>query len=161
MKNMKQPGVGVGVMILKGRKILLGKRHYDPKKADSELHGEGNWTMPGGKVNFGETLKEAAIREIDEETGVNVSEKTLLLISVTDDILENVHFATIGFLCKSFPREPRVVEPNEITEWKWFDLNKLPTPIFFPSEKILENYRNTNQRRILTRNSFLKFPVRE
>ena len=36
--------------------------------------------------------------------------------------------------------EPEVKEPDEITEWRWFSLDNLPTPIFFPSEKILEKY---------------------
>jgi len=48
--NNQKPGVGFGVMILKQGRILLGKRHSDPDKADSELHGEGTWTMPGGKL---------------------------------------------------------------------------------------------------------------
>ena len=55
-------------MIKKGNKILLGKRNSDPKKADSELSGEGTWTMPGGKIEFGEELEEAAKREVLEET---------------------------------------------------------------------------------------------
>lgn len=57
----KRVGAGIGVMILnKESKVLLGKRHYDPQKADSELHGEGSWTMPGGKLEFGETFEEGA-----------------------------------------------------------------------------------------------------
>jgi len=49
----KKPGVGVGVIILKDSKVLLGKRHSDARKADSELHREGTWTLPGGKrINF-------------------------------------------------------------------------------------------------------------
>ena len=39
-----------------------------------------------------------------------------------------------------FSGEPKVMEPDEITEWGWFDLNKLPKPLFFPSEKVLKNY---------------------
>ena len=47
MNEGKMPGVGVGIMILNGRnEVLLGERHEDPGKADSELHGEGTWTMP-------------------------------------------------------------------------------------------------------------------
>ena len=46
--NDKKIGVGFGVMFLKNDAILLGKRHDDPEKADSALHGEGTWTMPGG-----------------------------------------------------------------------------------------------------------------
>ena len=44
--SIKKIGVGFGVLLLRHNQILLGKRHYDPKKADSELHGEGTWTMP-------------------------------------------------------------------------------------------------------------------
>jgi len=53
----KKPGVGVVMMILKETKVLLGKRHGDPKKADSELHGEGSWTMPG-ELHFKEELED-------------------------------------------------------------------------------------------------------
>ncbi len=140
MKDIKQPGVGVGVMILRKGKVLLGKRHFDPEKADSELHGEGCWTMPGGKVSYGEKLKEAAIREIYEETEIRVNNDDLDLISVTDDILKDAHFVTIGYLCIKYNGEPKVMEPDEITEWKWFNLDKLPSPIFFPSKEILDKY---------------------
>lgn len=47
-----KPGLGVGVMILKDNKVLLGLRNPDRVKASSELKGEGTWTMPGGKVEF-------------------------------------------------------------------------------------------------------------
>jgi len=134
----QKPGVGVGVMILRGNKVLLGKRHSDPTKADSELHGEGSWTMPGGKLEFQEELKEAAIREVMEETGIKVM--NFELISVSNDKIPDKHFVTIGFLAENFEGEPRVMEPDEITEWQWFDLNNLPHPIFLPSEKILKNY---------------------
>lgn len=45
-------------------KVLLGQRHSDPEKADSALHGEGTWTMPGGKLHFGESFEEGATREV-------------------------------------------------------------------------------------------------
>lgn len=139
-KSNQQPGIGVGIMILKNNKVLLGKRHGDPKKADSELHGESTWTMPGGKVHFKEKLKEVAYREVLEETGIKISKRKIKLISVTDDIVEDAHFVTIGFLCRDFKGEPKVMEPDEITEWKWFALNKLPRPVFFPSRKILDKF---------------------
>jgi 8-oxo-dGTP diphosphatase len=139
-KSNQQPSVGVGIMILKNNRVLLGKRHSDPKKADSELHGEGTWTMPGGKVHFKEKLKEVAYREVLEETGIKINKKKIKLISVTDDIVKDAHFVTIGFLCRDFKGKARVMEPDEITEWQWFDLNKLPRPIFFPSQKILDKF---------------------
>lgn len=125
-------------MILKDNKVLLGQRHFDPAKADSDLHGEGTWTMPGGKLHFQEGLKESAFRETLEETGIKV--KNLELISVSNDIIPDKHFVTIAFLCNDFEGEPKVMEPDEITRWQWFDLNNLPSEVFSPSAKIIKNY---------------------
>jgi 8-oxo-dGTP diphosphatase len=142
----KKPGVGVGIMILRDEKVLLGKRHGDPKRADSELHGEGSWTMPGGKLHFKEELEDAAFREVLEETGVKADKGKLEIISVTNDIVEDAHFVTIGFLCRNFEGEIKIMEPDEITEWRWFELNNLPSPIFFPSEKIIKNFLDKSDR---------------
>ena len=125
-------------MILRKGKVLLGHRNENPEKASSLLHGEGNWTMPGGKLDFQERLKKGATREVLEETGIKV--KNLEVISVSNDIVTDAHFLTIGFLTEEFEGEPKVMEPDEITEWKWFDLNALPFPLYFPSEKIIKNY---------------------
>ena len=137
-QSNQKPGVGFGVMILKEGKVLLGHRHENPEKASSLLHGEGTWTMPGGKLHFQEKLKEGAVREVFEETGIKV--KGLEVISISNDIVQDAHFVTIGFLCKDFEGEAKVMEPDEITEWKWFDLNNLPSPLYFPSERIIKYY---------------------
>ncbi|NCO11222.1 ADP-ribose pyrophosphatase [Candidatus Pacearchaeota archaeon CG_4_9_14_0_2_um_filter_39_13] len=129
---------GVGVLILKNGKILLGKRHEDPDKADSELHGEGTWTMPGGSIEIGEEFEQTAMREAEEETGLNL--KSVKIICVNNDKNEHAHFVTIGLLCENFEGEPKVKEPDEITEWKWFALDNLPKPLYFPSERVLECY---------------------
>ena len=55
-------------------------------------------------------------------------------------MVEDAHFITIGFLCGDFEGEERVMEPDEITEWKWFDLDALPENMFKPSAKIVKNY---------------------
>lgn len=136
----KKIGVGFGVMILKEGKVLLGQRHVDPAKADSELHGEGTWTMPGGKMEFGESFEETCARETQEETWIVIDKNKIKIISITNDIVPDAHFVTIGFLCESFEGEAKVMEPDEITKWEWFDLNNLPTPLFFPSEKVIKNY---------------------
>jgi len=138
----KRPGVGVGVIILKDNKVLLGKRNDDPDKADSLLHGEGTWTLPGGKLDFGENIQDCAYREVLEETGIKINKNKIKLISVTNDVVEDAHFVTLGFLCEEFEGSSNVMEPDEITEWKWFDINDMPSPMFFPSEKIIRNFVN-------------------
>ncbi|AOY59067.1 MULTISPECIES: NUDIX hydrolase [Desulfococcus] len=59
-----QPRVGVGAVVFKNDKILLVLRGKPP--------AEGVWAIPGGRLNLGETLKEAAEREIREETGIDI-----------------------------------------------------------------------------------------
>ena len=136
----KQARLGVGVMILKDNKVLLGQRHSDPNKADSELHGEGTWTMPGGKVDFQEKLKEAISREVFEEIGLKIDHNKLKVISITDDIAEDAHFVTIGFLYRNLVGKPKIMEPDEITQWKWFALDALPSKVFPPSKKIIDKF---------------------
>lgn len=126
-------------MMLKDQKVLLGKRHNNPEKADSELRGEGTWTMPGGKLEFGESFEEGAKREVMEETGINLTDMQVLCVNNSKN--KHAHFVTIGFFSDQFEGDPKVMEPDEITEWQWFDLDALPTPVFFPSAEIIDNYK--------------------
>ena len=127
-------------MVLREGKVLLGKRNEDAKKASSELHGEGTWTMPGGKLHFGESFEDGAVREAFEETGIIIKKENLKLISLTNDFAGDAHFITAGLLCTEFENEPKVMEPDEITEWKWFLLGELPQKIYGPSRKVFDNY---------------------
>ena len=138
-QKKKKIGVGFGVLILKDNKVLLGKRHEDPEKASSLLNGAGTWTMPGGKLDFGETFEQGAKRETMEETGIKLNKVDV--ICVNNDMVETAHFITIGLFSDDFEGEPQVLEPDEITQWGWFDLNELPSPLYFPSAKVLENYK--------------------
>lgn len=139
VEEQKKIGVGFGVLLFKDGKILLGKRHEDPEKASSLLNGAGTWTMPGGKLHFGETFEAGAQREVLEETGIRL--KKTKIICVNNDVVEIAHFVTIGLFSDDFEGEPEVLEPDEITEWHWFDIDNLPSPLYFPSAKVLENYK--------------------
>jgi len=136
--DKKKIGVGFGVMLLRDGKVLLGQRHGDAEKADSELHGEGTWTMPGGKLEFGESFEDGAKREVAEETGIVLDR--VKVICVSNDVVDDAHFVTIGMFSEFFSGDPKVMEPDEIVEWRWFDLNDLPSPMFFPSVRVLGNY---------------------
>ncbi len=134
----KRVGAGFGIMVVKDGKVLLGKRHDDPEKASSALRGEGTWSLPGGKLDYGESFEEGGIRETKEETGITVKE--IEVISVMNCKNEHAHFVTVGLLAKKFEGEPQVMEPDEMTKWEWFPLEKLPTPMYFPSLWVIENY---------------------
>lgn len=135
-------GVGFGIIVLRDNKVLLGKRHPDPAKADSELHGEGTWTCPGGKLEYGESFEEGAVREVAEETGIQL--QNVEVICINNDKNEHAHFVTIGLLADKFMGDAKIMEPEEITEWQWFDINNLPQPLYFPSAKLLENYKRNS-----------------
>lgn len=139
METEKRVGAGVGVILVKGGKVLLGRRDPDRYRAESDLRGEGTWTLPGGKLEYGESFEEAAIRETLEETGIHIEK--VRVIALNNDKNEHAHFVTIGLLAEEFSGEPAVMEPDKIVEWHWFDSSDLPSPIYFPSQKVLENYQ--------------------
>ena len=135
-----KPGLGVGVLIVKENKILLGLRNPDKIKASSEFQGQGTWTMPGGKVEFMETLVHAAKRELEEETNLKATKLDFLCIS--DDMTDTAHYVTVGFIVSEYTGELKTMEPGTILEWQWFDLDELPKNLYKPSQKCIEKYKN-------------------
>lgn len=134
-----KPGLGVGIMLIKENKILLGLRNPDKVKADSELQGQGTWTMPGGKVEFMEKLVDAAKRELQEETGLTATKLDFLCVS--DDMTDTAHYVTVGFVAREYMGEIKTMEPETILEWKWFNLDDLPNNLYKPSQKCIEKYK--------------------
>lgn len=137
-EEKKRVGAGFGVILEKDGKILLGMRHPDPDKAGSAFRSAGEWCLPGGKLEWGESFEEGAIRETREETGIMI--KNPKVISVHNCKNEHAHFMTVGLLVHEWEGEAAVLEPDEIIEWNWFDLNNLPHPRYFPSFEVIENY---------------------
>jgi ADP-ribose pyrophosphatase YjhB (NUDIX family) len=137
-EEKKRVGAGFGVILKREGKILLGLRHPDPDKADSAFRSSGEWCLPGGKLEWGELLEDGAVREVKEETGIMIHSPKV--ISVHNCKNEHAHFMTVGLLAHEWEGEAKVMEPDEITEWQWFDLNNLPSPRYFPSFEVIENY---------------------
>ncbi len=138
-EEKKKVGAGFGVVLEKDGKILLGMRHPDPDKADSAFRSAGEWTLPGGKLDWGESFEDGAIREVKEETGIDIKDPEV--IAVLNCKNEHAHFMTVGLMAREWGGEAQVMEPDEIIKWDWFDLNNLPDPLYFPSKLMLENYK--------------------
>ena len=90
-----RPIVGVGAVIVDDGKVLLIKRKYEPLK--------GQWSLPGGMVEIGETLVTALAREMLEETGLGVEVGPVIEVfdRITHDDERRVryHFVLIDYLC--------------------------------------------------------------
>jgi 8-oxo-dGTP diphosphatase len=127
--GQEAPRVGCAVLLLKNGKVLLGKRN----------DGLG-WCLPGGKLEYMEDPHSCSIREMQEETGINIDGRRL--VSVSSDDVKGQHFITLGFIADKFSGEPRVLEPDKCSSWEWCNVKGLPDNTFDPSRKIIENYRN-------------------
>jgi 8-oxo-dGTP diphosphatase len=118
-----RPLVGVGAIIIEGDRVVLVKRGHPP------LAGE--WSIPGGVLEVGETLREAAVREALEETSLTVEPADLL--GVFDRVLRDAagrtqyHYVLIDFLCRRVAGEPQAA--GDAAEACWFtreEAAKLP-----------------------------------
>ena len=131
---MNRPKVGVGVIVIKENKVLLGKRRG--------VHGEGSWSFPGGHLEFNEELEDCAKREVFEETGLKI--KNIRQATFTNDIFkeEGKHYITLFLISEHESGEPKVMEPEKCEKWEWFEWNNLPSPLFLPIQNLLKRGYN-------------------
>jgi 8-oxo-dGTP diphosphatase len=135
----KRVNAGIGVVLFKDGKILMGHRSDKQIDPNVPLQEAGTWTLPMAKLEYGEEFEQAASRALLHETGV--SARKLKVFCVNNDHLNNAHFVTVGVVCEDWNGEPKTSHPEKIMRWEWFDLEEPPFPIFMPSAKILLNLR--------------------
>lgn len=126
--------VGVGVIIVRDNKILLGER--------IGAHGANTWATPGGHLEMGESIEDCARREVLEETGLALDVVTHL--GFTNDIFdeENKHYVTLFVKAICQQGSPEIKEPNKCTQWQWCELNELPTPMFLPMNNFFKAHQD-------------------
>jgi 8-oxo-dGTP diphosphatase len=113
------PLVGVGAIIIDGDRVALVKRGHPPL--------QGKWSIPGGVLEVGETLRQAAIREALEETGLTVEPGELL--GVFERVLPDdqgrmkYHYVLIDFLCRKVSGE--LAAGDDADEARWFRREEL------------------------------------
>jgi 8-oxo-dGTP diphosphatase len=95
-KYPERPIVGVGAVIVDGERVLLVKRAHEPLK--------GQWSLPGGAVEVGESLEAGLVREVREETCLDVTVGPV--VEVLDRISRDAngrveyHFVIVDYLCR-------------------------------------------------------------
>jgi 8-oxo-dGTP diphosphatase len=111
----ERPVPAVGVVVLKGHEVLLVRRGTPPRL--------GQWSLPGGRIEFGETVEAAALRELKEETGVEA--QLLGLIEVLDAVFTSRssgevtrHYVLIDFAARWLSGEP--VAGDDAAEARFF-----------------------------------------
>src|SRR5580704_2907662 len=120
------PLVGVGEIIIEQDRVMLVKRAHPP------LAGE--WSIPGGALEIGETLRQAAAREALEEAGIVVEVGELL--GVYDRILRDddgrirYHYVLVDFLCRRIAGEPQAAA--DAAEARWFTRGEVPQLLLAP-----------------------------
>lgn len=114
------PRFGVGAVVIQGEKVLLVRRGQPP------LHRR--WTLPGGLVELGETIEQALVREVREETGwsVRVVKELALFDFIEKDDSGRVryHYVLADFLCRYV--EGDLAAGSDVEEVRLASWNELP-----------------------------------
>lgn len=132
------PKVGVGVLLFRENmiknQILVGKRLSE--------HGHGEWSLPGGHVEMMEDLEKTCWREVREETGLIISTYPKKFDSFpysNDRFYESgKHYITLFFVGEIVGGKLENREPEKCEGWEWVDVDKIPTPMFPPLDKMVE-----------------------
>jgi 8-oxo-dGTP diphosphatase len=137
----KKPVVGVGAIILDGDQILLEKRKNAPSK--------GKWTVPGGLVELGESVEQAVVREVEEETGLEVDEPRLVdvvnYISLGERGAVMYHYVIVDYLVNVKDGKPKAASDADALKWvpfnevEEYDLTESFRQFFRRNRQKLEN----------------------
>ena len=92
----RRPVPAVGVVCLRGGEVLLVRRGTPPRA--------GEWSLPGGRIEFGERAADAALRELGEETGVEA--ELIGLVDVVDGLFPGRHYVLIDYAARWLSGEP-------------------------------------------------------
>jgi len=117
--NTKSPQVGVGAVVFHQNRVLLIKRGQAPNV--------GQWAIPGGRIKMGETLQQAAEREILEETGINIKAGEPVfafdLIQRDNDGQCQLHYVVVDLATEYLSGDP--VAGDDAAEARWVGVGEL------------------------------------
>jgi ADP-ribose pyrophosphatase YjhB (NUDIX family) len=119
-----EPRAGVGVIVVRDSRVLLGRRLSE--------HGFGTWSFPGGKPLPAETVQRCALRELHEETGIVATAPRLIGLTMDGFPRSREVFRTTFVQVDGSAAQPVAREPEKTIEWDWFGWDELPQPLFAP-----------------------------
>jgi 8-oxo-dGTP diphosphatase len=124
----RAPRVGVGVLVVRDGRLLLGERLGS--------HGAGTWALPGGHLEFAESPEACARRELLEETGLAAA--AIEPGPYTSDLFpaEDRHYVTLFVIASGVTGEPVRREPAKCARWAWYAWSGLPAPLFPPLDTL-------------------------
>ena len=99
---------------------------------------ECTWTLPSGKVKFGETIEEAGIRKTKQECNLDVSK--IKVICVQNDVNSYAQFATFGLFAEDYSGTISLPNTEELIKYEWFDISNMPENTCEPTKRIIEKY---------------------
>jgi 8-oxo-dGTP diphosphatase len=106
------PEVAVGAVVQRDGELLLVRRGHGP--------AAGDWSLPGGRVRFGEALHEAIVRETREETSIDVVvDRFLGWVERTGSDPDPYHFVILDFACKPLDPQQLPTPGDDATEAHW------------------------------------------
>lgn len=133
MSTANAPRVGCGAAILRDGRLLLVKRRRPPEP--------DHWGLPGGKVDFLETVADAVIREIDEELGIRIGNLGLVCVVDQIDADAGTHWVAPVYRADILAGDPGVREPDALSAAGWFGLDDLPEPLTLSTRTALPYLR--------------------
>lgn len=128
----RNPKPTIDVVVYRDNKVLLVKRGRKPFK--------GRWVFPGGFVEYGETVEEASVREVKEETGVDVRLAEILGVYSAPDRDPREHHVNVVFIGEYIAGDARGGDDAEEAEWR--DINSIaPDELAFDHGLVLTDFK--------------------
>jgi 8-oxo-dGTP diphosphatase len=127
--------VGLGLVLVKDGSVLLSQRKKDN-------NGIGEFGGPGGALEPGEAMGESILRELSEECGPNIAVNNLRAICTINyrNDQSPTHWVGVGFIADYVYGTIVNNEPDKHSDWAWYPLDKLPTPLYWPVARYIESY---------------------
>jgi len=129
---LHRPQLGLGVIVFnRNHRVLVGRR--------GGSHAAGKWSFPGGKPEVGETLVDAARREVREESGLEITHVEVVGLAnnwMPDAGVNGTQYCTIYLRALALHGEPQLLEPDRCEGWHWVDPGAIPQPHMTPLKNL-------------------------